>query len=154
MSSKVLFTFLATCLCLIAMAQTEDAGRRRNFNLDHNVAMGEFDPVSYHKGRPAKGTSKFSHDYKGVTYYFVNQANLDEFKKTPAKYEPAYGGWCAYAMGVSGDRVKVDPATFKIIDGKVYLFYNFSGNNTLLKWNKEEKKLKSSADYYWRKKLH
>jgi hypothetical protein len=31
-------------------------------------------------------------------------------------------------MGDSGDKVAIDPNTFKIIDGKLYLFYNaFSG---------------------------
>ena len=67
----------------------------------------------------------------------------------PEKYQPQYGGWCAYAMGVSGDRVKIDPKTFKIINDQLYLFYNFWGNNTLKDWNKDEKRLKEKADSYW-----
>ena len=54
-------------------------------------------------------------------------------------------------MGESGEKVKVDPETFKIIDGKLYLFYNFWGNNTLTDWNKEEQKLKMSGDKNWKK---
>ena len=137
-----------------AFAQEEEANRRRNFNLVNGVALNEFDPVSYFKKKPAKGNAKFSYDYKGITYYFSSDANLQEFKKSPAKYEPAYGGWCAYSLGVDGQRVKIDASTYKVIEGKVYLFSNFNGNNTLLKWNKSEKNLKSSADYYWRKTMH
>jgi len=28
-------------------------------------------------------------------------------------------------MGELGEKVRIDPETFKIIDGKLYLFYNF-----------------------------
>jgi len=135
-------------------AQPENASRRRNFNLDHDVAIKGFDPVSFFNGKPAKGDTKISFDYKGVTYYFVNSANLETFKASPAKFEPAYGGWCAYTVALNGDRVKVDPTMFKITDGKLYLFYNFNGDNRMLKWNKDEKKLKSVADRHWQEKMH
>ena len=39
--------------------------------------------------------------------------------------------------------------TYKILDGKLYLFYNQYGVNTLKKWNKEETNLKQAADKYW-----
>ncbi len=45
----------------------------------------------------------------------------------PDKYEPAYGGWCAYAMGESGEKVKIDPETFKILDGQTLLVLQFLG---------------------------
>jgi len=45
----------------------------------------------------------------------------------------------------------VDPETFKIINGKVYLFYNFWGNNTLKDWNEKESQLKLAADRNWKK---
>jgi hypothetical protein len=82
---------------------------------------------------------------------FASQQNLAKFKASPEKFEPAYGGWCAYAMGETGEKVKVDPETFKIIDGKLYLFYNFWGNNTLVDWNKNEAPLKMKADQNWKK---
>ena len=53
-------------------------------------------------------------------------------------------------MGETGEKVKIDPETFKIVDGKVYLFYNFWGNNTLEDWKKNEKKLKDAADLNWK----
>lgn len=149
-----IFTAICIFISVCAMAQAENADRRRNFNTENFVAMRDFDAVSYFKGKPVKGTEKFEHEYKGITYRFANQANLDEFKKAPGKYEPAYGGWCAYTIALNGERVKVMPTTYKIVDGKLYLFYNFGGDNRLLKWNKDEKKLKAAADKNWQRKMH
>lgn len=150
-----LFTVLATCLTLIAEAQPDVASRRRNFNTENGVAMREFDPVSYFKGsRPLKGISKFNADYKGITYYFANAENVEEFKKSPEKYEPAYGGWCAYTVALNGERVKVNPVTYKIVDGKLHLFYNYNSDNRLTKWNQDEKKFRAAANKNWVARMH
>jgi len=135
---------------LVAQAQN-DAARIENYNLKNSLALGGYDPVSYFNNKPLEGKSQYNLATKGVTYYFSSQANLDKFKAAPDKYEPAYGGWCAYAMGDTGEKVKVDPETYKIVDGKLYLFYNFWANNTLTDWNKNEKVLKSKADQNWKK---
>ena len=74
-----------------------------------------------------------------------------DFLKNPKNYEPQYGGWCAYAMGSNGEKVEVDPETYKILDGKLYVFYNAYFNNTLKSWNKDEAKLKKQADKNWQK---
>ena len=84
-------------------------------------------------------------------YRFSSVANKEEFKKNPSKYEPQYGGWCAFAMGDYGEKVEIDPETFKIVNGKLYLFYNKGFNNTLKSWNKNEAVLKSNADINWAK---
>jgi hypothetical protein len=54
-------------------------------------------------------------------------------------------------MGASGEKVKVDPETFKIIGDRLYLFFNFWGNNTLDTWNKDEITLHRKADQNWKK---
>jgi hypothetical protein len=54
-------------------------------------------------------------------------------------------------MGDKGEKVEVDPGTFKIVDGKLYLFYNKFFNNTLKDWNKDEARLKANADKSWAK---
>jgi len=125
--------------------------RKKHFNIKDNLALEGFDPVSYFDGKPLEGKSEFKLNYKAVTYQFYSQSNLSKFKANPDKYEPAYGGWCAYAMGESGEKVKVDPETFTILDGHLYLFYNFWGNNTLKDWKKDERKLKESGDDNWSK---
>ena len=145
--------FACTMLFLVtfnAMGQP-DATRQKEFNLDKKIALDEYDPVSYFTGKPVEGDEDNSYTHKGVTYYFVSPANLAKFKSSPDAYEPAYGGWCAYAMGDSGEKVKIDPETFKIINGRLYLFYNFWGNNTLETWNKSESTLKQKADQNWKK---
>ncbi|HEY5692781.1 MAG TPA: YHS domain-containing (seleno)protein [Cyclobacteriaceae bacterium] len=147
-------SFAAISLQLLfgILAQSQDeASRLKNFNLKSSLVLSGYDPVSYFNSKPVEGKSQYRMRTSGVTYYFSSQTNLDKFKAAPDKYEPAYGGWCAYAMGESGEKVKVDPETYKIVDGKLYLFYNFWGNNTLTDWNKNEKALKSKADQNWRK---
>ena len=54
-------------------------------------------------------------------------------------------------MGSRGAKVDVDPETFKIVNGKLYLFYNKFVNNTLTDWHKNEPSLMSKADDYWLK---
>lgn len=127
-----------------------DALRKQHFNIKKNVAIEGYDPVTYFDGKPLKGNPEIKLIYKNITYQFASTANLSKFKLNPDKYEPAYGGWCAYAMGDTGEKVKIDPETFKVLDGKLYLFYNFWGNNTLEDWKKDEKKLKEGADQNWK----
>ena len=129
----------------------DDALRKKHFNTDDALAIEGYDPVSYFLSKPQEGSKKLSYSYRGVTYYFASNDNLQKFKTSPEKYEPAYGGWCAYAMGKTGEKVKVDPETYKIIDGRLYLFYNFWGNNTLDDWNEKETPLKAAGDLNWKK---
>jgi len=126
--------------------------RQREYNVEKGVAIQGYDPVAYvTENKAAKGSDKIKSDYKGVTYYFTSQQHKSLFDESPEKYEPQYGGWCAYAMGSDGTKVKIDPETFKIIDGKLYLFYNFFFNNTLTKWNDDEENLHKKADVNWNK---
>lgn len=133
-------------------AQDNPAKRVSNFNLEKSVAVQGYDPVAYFtQGKAIKGKKENSNSYNGITYYFSSPANADLFKSNPVKFEPQYGGWCAYAMGYDGSKVEIDPETFKIVDGKLYLFYNFYFNNTLKKWNSNESVLKRNADGNWNK---
>jgi len=129
--------------------------RKKHFNLERTVAIQGYDPVAYFKqGKALKGSKQLSTSYDGVTYYFSSSENKELFVKSPKTYEPQYGGWCAYAMGNSGEKVEVDPGTFKISDGKLYLFYNKFFNNTLKSWNKDERELHAKADVNWQKIYH
>lgn len=125
--------------------------RASQFNLSKGIAIGGYDPVSYFDGKPLPGSADQEYEYLGVRYRFSSGQNLSRFKQDPNKYEPAYGGWCAYAMGKSGEKVKIDPLTYKVLNGRLYLFYNFWGNNTLQDWNKDEQHLKQAADRNWKK---
>jgi YHS domain-containing protein len=145
-----LFIVILALTVFVAVGQSEEQ-RRKNFNVKKNIALEGYDPVSFFSDQPEEGDEDIAYTHKGITYYFVNTSNLAKFKAAPDKYEPAYGGWCAYAMGETGEKVKVDPETFKIVNGRIYLFYNFWGNNTVKDWNFQEKQLKAKADQNWKK---
>jgi len=131
-------------------------GQKAHLNLDKsNKAIQGYDPVSYFTVNKAeKGSKQFQVEREGIIYWFKSQENKNLFEKNEEKYIPTYGGWCAYAMGVNGEKVKIDPQTFKIIDGKLYLFYNFYFTNTLDKWNEDEATFKKVADTNWAKILY
>ncbi len=143
-----LFFSLTGCIALFA----QEPLRKKNFNLKDGIAIQGYDPVAYFKQNKAvKGIRDISIYHQGATYFFSSAENKEDFKKNASKYEPEYGGWCAYAMGASGEKVVVDPFTFKLVNGKLYLFYNKFFNNTLKDWNKDEQNLKAKADANWSK---
>lgn len=149
-----LFISIAAVLLVSFSAYSQDAAyRTRQYNLEKGLAIEGFDPVSYFQGKPMRGSKDHAVNHQGVIYYFSSAANAETFKKNPAAYEPQYGGWCAYAMGAKGEKVSVDPKTFKITEGKLYLFYNRFFNNTLEDWNEDEKALKQKADANWQRKF-
>ncbi|MBL7666334.1 MAG: DoxX family protein [Bacteriovoracaceae bacterium] len=123
-----------------------------SYNTESKFGIHGYDPVSYLTGKKAvEGKVGIVFEYDGIKYLFSSEDNKATFIKEPMKYIPAYGGWCAYAMA-NEDKVDVDPETFKIIDGKTYLFYNGFYGDTLKKWNAEgEDKLKPKADAYYQK---
>lgn len=124
----------------------------QQLNLEKGYAVEGYDLVSYfNKKEPSKGKESFKVSLSGVTYLFTDANNKNEFLKNPEKYLPQYGGWCAYAMGEHGKKVEVDPETFKIVNGKLYLFYNKFFNNTLDSWNKNEAVLLPKANQNWNK---
>lgn len=148
---KPLFVFyFAIAAFFSASAQQDFATRKKHFNIESSgLAIQGYDPVSYFSNSPTKGKQDIYLFHKGVKYLFASQQNLQTFKANPEKYEPAYGGWCAYAMGKYGEKVEVDPLKYKIVDGKLNLFYYSIINNTLTKWNEDEKALKPKADHNW-----
>lgn len=151
MIEKSIFILFIIFLSTTGFAQTA-AKRQKEFNLENKVALQGYDPVAYFLQRKAvKGKSNITYTFEGVTYNFSSQGNKDTFVKSPTNYEPQYGGWCAYAMGANGEKVEVDPDTFKIVNGKLYLFYNAYFNNTLKSWNKDEVNLNKKADANWKK---
>jgi len=138
-------------LALLLLAGTSIA--QVSLNLDKGLALEGYDAVAYRDQQLAvKGTKQFVATHNGATYHFASEANRAKFVATPEPYVPAYGGWCAYAIGASNELVEVDPKTFKVINGKTYLYYNAWGTNTLKKWNADEAKLHSQADANWAKR--
>ena len=112
---------LALGLALPALAQTN----KTLVNLDTNgVAVQGYDPVAFFTdNKPVKGSADFQSTYQGATYQFASAEHKALFDANPAKYEPAFGGFCAY--GVSRNKlVEIDPEAFQIVDGRLLLQYS------------------------------
>lgn len=146
-NNNLLLWFLLFGLQLTAQNTTND------FNVDTNsLAVAGYDVVSYFNDQKAvKGSPAYTAQVAGITYWFANEKHQQDFLKNSSYYQPQYGGWCAYAVGKTGEKVEVDPKTFKIINNKLYLFYNKYLTNTLKLWNKEEATLLPQADKNWKK---
>ena len=134
-------TFVATI-----SAQQLDYNTKKDF-----VAEG-YDVTEYFNNKAVKGDSKFVVMHDNVKYKFASKENQEKFKKNPDKFIPQYGGYCAYAVAVNSEKVDINPRTFEIRDGKLYLFYNSWGINTLEKWIEEDAvQLQAKADANWQK---
>ncbi len=84
--------------------------------LPGQIGLQGFDPVSYFEeggGQPSLGLSNISADYGGVTYYFSSNENKSLFLASPTKYEPTYGGWCAWAMA-NDSFAEIDPLLYTL----------------------------------------
>jgi len=148
---KLFFVIIIAASFLTSQNACGQQVSTKNYNLKNGVAVQGYDPVAYFTDKGAtEGKKEIQTEYNGVTYYFYSEENKRLFLTTPIKYEPAYGGYCAYAMAF-GDKVKIDPKTFEIKNGRLFLFYNFKSNNTLLDWNKDEAKLFKDAEREWLK---
>ncbi|MCA9312014.1 MAG: hypothetical protein KDA21_12455 [Phycisphaerales bacterium] len=118
-----------------------------------DLGAAGYDPVAYFPeggGAAIKGEKGITQAYRGVTYRFASEAHRARFVQHPTAYEPAYGGWCAYAMAKS-DYTKPNPKRFVIQDGRLMLFYDGFLGDTLKSWNKEgPASLEVAADRYWK----
>ena len=114
-----------TFIMLFLLSTPLLAQTRALLNLDKNgLALQGYDPVAFFtQSKPVKGKSEFKSLYHGAVYYFASAENKARFDQEPAKYEPAYGGFCAY--GVSRNKlVEIDPEAFQIMNGKLLLQYS------------------------------
>ncbi len=100
------------------------------------LAVSGFDVVSYFTddGVPVEGNEELTVRYNGYDYRFANEDNANAFIEDPAKYAPAYGGYCAWAIGANDALAPGDPQVYEIVDGKLYL--NFS-KDVQGRWEKD-----------------
>jgi len=146
---KYLILVLFTALAFSGLSAAQEMSTKHLNVDDDGIAIKGYDPVSYFVSEePKEGKEDLTDEYEGAIYQFASQENLDTFKTDPAKYAPAYGGWCAYAVG-KGSTADANPKTYKILDGKLLLFYNKFFTNTLIKWNKDEENLSKKAEMNW-----
>ena len=99
--------------------------------LKDGVAIGGFDTVAFHtQAKPVPGQAQFSAEYQGANRQFSSAAHRDLFVANPAKYAPAYGGWCA-AGASKGKKVPTKPEYWAVVDGQLYLNSSDAAHNKL-----------------------
>ena len=110
------------------------------------IAIKGYDPVAYFtQSKPVKGSSSFTFQWMNATWWFANAQDRDEFSRTPEKYAPQYGGYCAYGIS-QGHAVSIDPEAWTIFEGKLYLNYSKGVQKT---WSGAIPKYIDEADRNW-----
>ena len=109
--STVIFTTLA------------HAGVETDTN-DNDVILAGHDAVAYFtENKAVLGSANYTAHYAGAVYRFSSAQNRDAFRAQPAKYAPAYGGYCA--LGTSfGKKFSVDGKAFEVVAGRLYVNKN------------------------------
>ena len=132
---------------LAALALTANAFAGVDTETDSNdVILAGHDAVAYFtENRPVLGSTEFTATYQGAIYRFSSAANRDAFRADPARYAPAYGGYCA--LGTSfGKKFEVDGKAFRVVDGQLYVNKNLDVYAT---WKKDIPGNIEKADGFW-----
>ncbi len=116
-------------------------------NVDRSgVAVQGYDPVAFFTdGKPVKGNPQFTGNLKGATYYFASAEHKAAFDKEPAKYEPQFGGYCAYGV-TKGKTVPIEVDAFQVVNGRLLLQYDKGIRD---KFNKDIQGNLKLADSKW-----
>jgi YHS domain-containing protein len=136
--------FLA--ILMFSTVFTFSAGKQL-LNLDRSgLAIQGYDPVAFFTDqRPVKGNSQFQSEYNGARYYFASTDHKAAFDKDPAKYEPQFGGYCAY--GVShGARAPIKIEAWQIVNGRLLMQYDLGVKDD---FNKDQQGTLKKADQNW-----
>lgn len=158
-SSRSLLLSLLAVLTLVlsgcgAMEAQNPSG---NYTPVNAVAEGEArvllkgaDVVAYFvEGKYQQGNAQFSSQYEGVTLHFASAGHKTLFDQEPAKYLPQFGGYCANGIAY-GIPWGGDADTWKMIDGKLYIF---GGRGSMDAFALDEKGNLALAEKYWREEI-
>ena len=123
---------IATLATFASLSTAQAADEFFLANPEKNIAISGYDAVAYHTvGAPTKGSADYKYEHAGVTWKFASAENMEKFKADPAKFAPAYGGWCT--VGASkGKKIATQPELFKIVDGTLYLNSSEGAHNLFL----------------------
>ena len=110
------------------------------------MAIKGADPVAYFtEGRAVEGRAEHSLLWRGAEWRFASEANRALFEGDPERYAPRYGGFCAYAAA-NGQKAKIEPEAWSIVDGKLYLNYDRPIRE---RWNAKQAEYIAAADREW-----
>jgi hypothetical protein len=145
-TSFLIITFILSLQSVFAQKGGESA-----IFSDKQGAIRGYDPVSYFiAGKPQSGLDSITFQWKDAVWHFSSVENKDTFAKTPEKYAPQYGGYCAYGWA-QGYAVKIEPEAWAIVNEKLYLNYDLTVQR---KWEKKRADYITKANTNWSKKKH
>ena len=111
------------------------------------VMLKGADVVAYFvSNKYQQGLPQFSSRYEDISFRFASAENKALFAKQPTKYLPEFGGYCANGI-VYGIPWGGDADTWKMIDGKLYIF---GGQASKDGFEIDEKKNLALAGSYWK----
>ncbi|GAC1670039.1 MAG: YHS domain-containing (seleno)protein [Candidatus Acidiferrum sp.] len=116
-------------------------------NLDKKgIAIQGYDPVAFFtQNRPVKGRPEFESKYNGGRYLFASAEDKATFDANPAKYEPQFGGFCAFGAS-EGHAAPVKIEAFQIVDGRLLMQYDLGVKKD---FNKDQQGNLQKADKNW-----
>lgn len=113
---------------------------------DSSLMLRGNDAVAYFTaGRPVAGRSDIKADHRRVTYRFASEEAKRQFITNPERYAPQFGGFCAQSMAYAVPE-PADGGTFKIVDGRLYLFANARAR---LYFEMDQERNLKFAWHYW-----
>lgn len=132
---------------LILAALPTVAAAKDLLNLDGSgVAIQGYDPVAFFTdNRPVKGNPQFQSDYHGAKYYFASAEHKTAFDQEPNKYEPQFGGYCAYGAS-RGNKAPVKIEAWQIVNGRLLMQYDLDVKSD---FNKDQQGNLRKADQNW-----
>ena len=140
--------FASAIVAATALAACASSGPNNSMadGADSVLMLKGHDPVAYFTlGKHTLGKPEIKAAHEGATYRFANAEHQAMFAKEPAKYVPQFGGFCANGIAY-GIPWGGDPDTWKIIDGKLYIF---GGEGSRKYFLMDEKRNLQLADQYW-----
>jgi YHS domain-containing protein len=131
--------------CGLIPSQAESSINAVNVD-ESRLAIKGYDPVAYFtEAKPVQGSSQFTAEHLGATYYFSSAQHQSLFDGNPNKYAPQYGGYCAF--GVSKEyKFDIDPEAWAVVDDKLYLNLN---KKVQARWVPNKDELIVDADAIW-----
>ena len=92
-----------------------------------NIVMDGYDPVAYFiENKAVKGEARYAQEWDDAIWWFKSEANRERFRAAPQNYAPQFGAHCANGLS-DGHVVHGNPENWRIIDGKLYLFFSAWG---------------------------
>ena len=96
---------------------------------ENDLAIDGYDPVAYFTlSKAVEGNKQYSYKWDGDTWLFISEKHRDMFISNPVKYAPQFNGFCANGLS-DGHVIDADPTNWRIIDGKLYLFFSDYGRD-------------------------